>query len=210
MLSSDLGISAVSIDDVIKDRWGTILGFQSIYDDYNSRMVKKASLVMEAASIEGDVIIDVSPIWQHDLLAQLMEKDDVLSILLIDRVEHVLEYLVFTDDNDVIEPHSDLTPGEYRYYLKDLASDMLATILYNGEGLSVIYDINGRSVDEVCKDIKKLILAGRKPEKKCCLLQKARMFYNRTLNILAQYSVDAGLVSYYYDMVFGKYGDRHL
>lgn len=31
MVSSDLGIRAVSIDEVIKERWGTIMGFQSIF-----------------------------------------------------------------------------------------------------------------------------------------------------------------------------------
>ena len=33
-LSSDLGIRAISIDEVIRERWGTIFDFQSTYQDF--------------------------------------------------------------------------------------------------------------------------------------------------------------------------------
>lgn len=74
---------------------------------------------------------------------------------------------------------------------------------------AVSFDINGRGIDKVCTEVKKLILAGEKAEKDC-FLQTARMLYNRTLHSLAEYSVDAGAFSCYYDMVREKYIDGNL
>ena len=207
-LSSDLGIRAISIDEVIKERWGTILIFQSTYQDFYVRMKKKASLVQEAASIEENIIIDVSPIWQYDLLLPIMQRDDVISILLIDRVEHILEHLVFTDDNDAIEPQYSLSPEEYIHYLKESASDMMATILYSGNGLDAILDIDGRNVDEVCAEIKKIILVGKKTERNHCLRQNAEMLYKRTLTIFEKYSITDEALDYYYYMVSRRFSNR--
>ena len=118
-----------------------------------------------------------------------MQRDDVLSILLIDRVEHILEHLVFTDDNDAIEPQSSLSSEEYIHYLKESASDMMATILYSGNGLDAILDFDGRNVDEVCAEMKKIILVGKKTERDHCLLQDAEMLYKRTLTVFEKYSI---------------------
>lgn len=209
-LSSDLGIRAISIDEEIKERWGTILNFQSEYQDYYVRMQKKASLVQEATSIEKNIIIDVSPIWQYDLLLPIMQRDDVLSILLIDRVEHILEHLVFTDDNDAIEPQFSLAPEEYINYLKETASDMMATILYNGNGLDAILDIDGRNVEEVCAEMKKIIIAGKKTETNHCLLQNAEMVYKRTLAVFEKYSITDDIFDYYFYMVNRRFASRRL
>lgn len=208
-LSSDLGLSVISIDEVIKERWGTILNFQSAYQDLTLRMHKKASLVQEAACLEENIIIDVSPIWHYDLLLPVMQRDDVLSVLLIDRAEHILEHIVFTDDNDAEELQSSLSPEEYLHYLKEVASDMMATILYNGNGLDNILDIDGRSVDEVCAEMKKIILAGKKTERKDCLLQKAEMLYKRTLTVFEKYSIADKALDYYYYMVGRRFSNSH-
>lgn len=209
-LSSDLGIRAISIDEVIKERWSTILNFQSTYQDFYVRMQKKASLVQETANIEENIIIDVSPIWQYDFLLPIMQRDDVLSILLIYRVEYILEHLVFTDDNDATEPQSSLSSEEYIHYLKEFASDMMATILYNGNGLDVILDIDGRNVDEVCEEMKKIIMVGKKTERNHCLLQKAEMLYKRTLTVFEKNSIADEAFEYYYYMVSRRFANGQL
>lgn len=207
-LSSDLGIRAISIDEVIKERWGTILNFQATYQDFYVRMQKKASLVQDATSIEENIIIDVSPIWQYDLLLPIMQRDDVLSILLIDRVEHILEHLVFTDDNDAVEPQSSLSSEEYIHYLRETTSDMMATILYNGTGLDVILDIDGRNVDEFCAEMKKIIMVGKKTKRNHRLLQNAEMLYKRTLTLFEKYSIADESLDYYYYMVNRRFANR--
>ena len=88
-LARKIGYDFIDMDAKIKEKYGTMLGFQDEYNDQYERDELRAEMISSWIKENENVVIALSPIAYLDAYEDLTN-----------RTENVFKRLEFTDDND--------------------------------------------------------------------------------------------------------------
>ena len=100
LLAKKIGYDFVDMDTKIKEKYGTMLGFQDEYNDQYERDELRAEMISSWIQENENVVIALSPIAYLDAFDEFFEDSDIICFDLTDRAENIFKRLVFTDDND--------------------------------------------------------------------------------------------------------------
>lgn len=99
-LARKIGYDFIDMDAKIKEKYGTMLGFQDEYNDQYERDELRAEMISSWIKENENVVIALSPIAYLDAYEDFFEDSDIICFDLTDRTENVFKRLEFTDDND--------------------------------------------------------------------------------------------------------------
>jgi shikimate kinase len=100
LLAQKIGYDFIDMDTKIKEKYGTMLGFQDEYNDQYERDELRAEMISSWIQENENVVIALSPIAYLDAYEDFFEDTDIICFDLTDRTENIFKRLVFTDDND--------------------------------------------------------------------------------------------------------------
>lgn len=149
LLAEKIGYDFIDMDAKIKEKYGTMLGFQDEYNDQYERDEIRAEMISSWIQEKENIVIALSPIAYLDAY----EDTDIICFDLIDRAENIFKRLVFTDDNDNLLhiPQSYLDKHK-AYYMREIQADFdYFHTLYASKMDSISMD--GKSLDEIVEDI---------------------------------------------------------
>lgn len=153
LLAKKIGYDFIDMDTKIKEKYGTMLGFQDEYNDQYERDELRAEMISSWIQENENVVIALSPIAYLDAYEDFFEDSDIICFDLTDRTENIFKRLVFTDDNDNLLhiPQSYLNKHK-AYYMREIQAnfDYFHT-LYASKMDSISMD--GKSLDEIVEDI---------------------------------------------------------
>ena len=126
VLSNKLNYEFYDLDQEIKNYYhDTIKGFIKRYPDLEVRDRKRSELLKRLIKGKENVVIAITPISYIRYFKDILLKDKVLSIELIDTPENIFKRLIFTDENDnIIENMDEYKKRFSKYYLKEISSDL--------------------------------------------------------------------------------------
>ena len=147
LLAKKIGYDFIDMDTKIKEKYGTMLGFQDERDELRAEMI--SSWIQE----NENVVIALSPIAYLDAYEDFFEDSDIICFDLTDRTENIFKRLVFTDDNDNLLhiPQSYLNKHK-AYYMREIQADFdYFHTLYASKMVSISMD--DKSLDEIVEKI---------------------------------------------------------
>ena len=153
LLAKKIGYDFIDMDTKIKEKYGTMLGFQDEYNDQYERDELRAEMISSWIQENENVVIALSPIAYLDAYEDFFEDSDIICFDLTDRAENIFKRLVFTDDNDNLLniPQSYLNKHK-AYYMREIQADFdYFHTLYASKMDSISMD--GKSLDEIVEDI---------------------------------------------------------
>lgn len=153
LLARKIGYDFIDMDTKIKEKYGTMLGFQDEYNDQYERDELRAEMISSWIKENENVVIAPSPIAYLDAYEDFFEDSDIICFDLTDRAENIFKRLEFTDDNDNLLhiPQSYLNKHK-AYYMHEIQADFdYFHTLYASKMDSISMD--GKSLDEIVEDI---------------------------------------------------------
>ena len=153
LLARKIGYDFIDMDTKIKEKYGTMLGFQDEYNDQYERDELRAEMISSWIKENENVVIALSPIAYLDAYEDFFEDSDIICFDLTDRAENIFKRLEFTDDNDNLLhiPQSYLNKHK-AYYMREIQADFdYFHTLYASKMDSISMD--GKSLDGIVEDI---------------------------------------------------------
>ena len=141
LLAQKIGYDFIDMDTKIKEKYGTMLGFQDEYNDQYERDELRAEMISSWIQEKENAYED------------FFEDTDIICFDLTDRTENIFKRLVFTDDNDNLLhiPQSYLNKHK-AYYMREIQADFdYFHTLYASKMDSISMD--DKSLDEIVEKI---------------------------------------------------------
>ena len=153
LLAKKIDYDFIDMDVKIKEKYGTLLGFQDEYNDQYERDELRAEMISSWIQEKENVVIALSPIAYLDAYDEFFEDTDIICFDLTDRAENIFKRLVFADDNDNLLhiPQSYLNKHK-AYYMREIQADFdYFHTLYASKMDSI--SIDGKSLNEIVEKI---------------------------------------------------------
>ena len=89
LLARKIGYDFIDMDTKIKEKYGTMLGFQDEYNDQYERDELRAEMISSWIKENENVVIALSPIAYLDAYEDFFEDSDIICFDLKDRAENI-------------------------------------------------------------------------------------------------------------------------
>lgn len=158
-LSQALGWRFFDVDDdIIRQCQCTI---QEFVDSYScpARNEVRRKIILKRLAEPYNTIIAVSSMHHRSYIEDIILRDDVLAIHLVDSPQNIFNRLVFTDDNDqLIEDSESYKLKHKRHYLKEIREDIeFFSAIYSV--IPTVYNVNGKTPDRVVAELVTIVSA---------------------------------------------------
>lgn len=156
-LAEETGYPFFDLDEVIKEKFGSVTAFQSQYRDQRKRDAIRLKLVKELIAVHDNCIVAMSPIAYITGYNSLFTAKDIRCFELYDKAENIFERLVFTDaEGNVIDVPKTYLEKHKQHYLREIKEDLnYFHSVYKGH-MEMIH-VNGMSVSEVVAEMLPMI-----------------------------------------------------
>lgn len=158
-LSQALGWRFFDVDDdIIRQCQCTIQEFVDTYSCLERNEVRR-EIIEKHLEESCDKIIAVSSMHYRSYFEDIIQREDVLAIHLVDSPQNIFNRLVFTDDNDQLMEDSESYKLKHkRHYLKEIRENIeFFSDIYSV--IPTVYNVNGKTPDRVVAELVTIVSA---------------------------------------------------
>ena len=148
-------------DDIIRQCHCTIQEFVDSYSCPERNEVRR-KIILKHIAHPYETIIAVSPMHYRSYFEDIIQREDVLAVHLVDSPQNIFDRLIFTDYNDQpMEDSESYKLKHKKYYLKEIREDIkFFSDVY--EIIPNVCNVNGRNPEEVVAELTKLVADANK------------------------------------------------
>ena len=156
LLAQKLDYNFFDMNEIIKEKYGTIDNFHIKFKDDYDRYIEKARIALDVINNNENFVMVITLICSKEIVDRITSTDTI-SVELIDSAKSIYDRILFYDENDQLLEDSKEYRDEHKdYYMKVVRNDMWASLLEYGDIPK--FNIDDRKLEDVIDDLKDYIL----------------------------------------------------
>ena len=124
LLAQSLGYEFFDLDEETKKYYSMTLEEFVHTGTLRERDTMRSALLKRLLECGMDKVVAVTPISYAGFINDILQRNDVVAIVLEDTPEHIFDRLVFSDENDVIYRDDEYKNARKDHYMEDIAEDI--------------------------------------------------------------------------------------